>query len=98
MVVLGIALVGFPAFAAGLPAFEDGVKIQAGGQPIDVEVGHLVPTVMDWNGDGKKDLVVGQFSGGKIQVYLNQGTDSAPVFKSGAFLKAGGTEISLPAG
>ena len=75
-----------------------GVKLEAAGKPIDAEVGHLVPWVADWNGDGKKDLLVGQFVGGKIAVYLNEGTDKAPKLGSGRFLEAGGKEISLPAG
>jgi hypothetical protein len=79
-------------------ALQEGVRLQAGGEVIDVEIGHLVPCVTDWNGDGKKDLIVGQFSRGKIRLYLNQGTDKEPVFKDFEYLKAGGAEISLPAG
>ena len=56
------------------------------------------PAVVDWNGDGKKDLIVGQFVGGKVRVYLNQGTDAQPAFKDFAYLQAGGKEISLPCG
>ena len=57
-----------------------------------------MPCALDWNDDGKKDLVVGQFSGGKIGLYLNEGTDGAPVLKNAGFLHAGGAEIRLPAG
>lgn len=78
--------------------FQDGVRLQADGEIIDVAVGHLVPCFSDWNADGKRDLIVGQFSGGKIRLYLNQGTDKDPAFKGFEFLKAGGAEISLPAG
>jgi len=94
---LWVGLAGAAAFAA-MPVLQDGRKIEAGGQAIDVEIGHAVPSVVDWNGDGKKDLIVGQFGGGKIRLYLNQGTDSAPAFKDFTFLQAGGAEISLPAG
>lgn len=90
-----LALLGAGARAAG---FHEGVKLEAGGQAIDVEVGHLVPCVVDWNGDGKRDLVVGQFSGGKIRLYLNEGTDRAPKLGAFTYLEAGGKEISLPAG
>lgn len=84
--------------AEAFGAFEEGVRVQADGEIIDVAVGHLVPCFTDWNADGKRDLIVGQFSGGKIRLYLNQGTDKEPVFKGFEFLKAGGAEISLPAG
>ncbi len=53
--------------------------------------GWAAPAVFDWNGDGKKDLLIGEFASGMelandnnlgnfIRVYLNKGTDSAPEF------------------
>lgn len=81
--------------SAGL---QPGVKLQADGKDIDVRVGHLVPTVVDFNGDGNKDLIVGQFSGGQIRLYLNRGTDKAPAFKDFSYLKGGDKEIRLPSG
>ncbi len=78
--------------------FREGVKLEADDKPIDVEIGHLVPCVTDWNDDGLKDMIVGQFSGGKIRLYLNQGADNAPKFKNFTYLEAGGKQISLPAG
>ena len=85
--------------AAGAgPKLKQGVKLTAAGEPIDVEVGHLVPCVGDWNSDGKKDLLVGQFKTGAIRLYLNQGTDTEPVFGDFSFLQAGGKQIRLDAG
>ena len=81
-----------------LAELQPGVRLQADGKDIDVKIGHLVPTVLDWNGDGKKDLIVGQFSGGRIRVYLNSGTDSVPGFKDFSLLRADTKEIRLPAG
>jgi len=75
-----------------------GIRIQVGGVPITIEGGHPSPSVTDWNGDGNKDLLVGQQSGGKIRIYYNTGTDSDPVFDGFLYLKAKGTEISLPSG
>ena len=80
------------------PAMREGILLKANGKVINVDVGHLVPCVTDWNNDGKKDLIVGQFSGGKIKLYLNHGTDSDPKFKDFTHLDAGGAEINLPAG
>ena len=48
--------------------------------------------------DGRKDMIVGQFDGGKIRLYINRGTDSKPEFGDFQFLHAGGKQISLPAG
>ncbi len=79
-------------------SFLDGVKLEADGATIDIEVGHLVPYAVDWNADDKKDLILGQFSGGKVRLYLNQGTDGEPRLAESSFLEAGGAQISLPAG
>ncbi len=84
--------------SSGSPMFEAGFKIAAGGKPIDIEIGHLVPDVVDWNNDGKKDLVVGQFKEGAICLYLNEGTDAKPVFGEFSLLAAGGKPIKLDAG
>jgi len=89
---------GERASATGDPSLGPGVKLMAGGEPIDVEIGHLVPCVSDWNSDGKKDLLVGQFKSGAIRLYLNQGTDAAPMFKDFSMLHAGGKPIRLDAG
>jgi hypothetical protein len=78
--------------------FAEGTKVMAGDEPINGEVGHLVPCVVDWNNDGKKDLVVGQFGSGAIRLYLNGGTDAAPVFGESTMLEAGGKPIKLDAG
>lgn len=86
------------ALPSALAAFQEGVRLKANNEAIDVEIGHLVPCVTDWNSDGKKDLIVGQFAGGKIRLYLNSGSDAEPAFKGFECLKAGGAEISLPAG
>jgi len=37
------------------------------------------PDVVDWNGDGKKDLIVGN-SNGEIFVFLNKGTNEDPQY------------------
>lgn len=40
------------------------VRLQAGGAPIDVTVGHAAPLVIDIDGDGLRDLLVGEFGTG----------------------------------
>ena len=78
--------------------FKRGIRIKAGGEYIDVRIGHLVPCITDWNNDGKKDMVMGQFSGGAITLFENIGTDEAPVFGEGKPLLAGDKPIKLDAG
>ncbi len=83
---------------AAVPSFEKGIRLQAEGKDINVEIGHLVPVAIDWNHDGKKDLLVGQFMNGAIRLYLNEGTDADPKFGKSSLLQAGGKEIHLSAG
>ena len=102
--IVGLAALAcwaLPCAAAG-PVLLPGVRLQADGKDIDdpASVGHFVPTVADWNGDGKKDLIVGSFTGepGNVRVYLNIGTDAEPKFGKAAFLEAGGQPIKLTGG
>ncbi len=41
---------------------------------------------MDWNNDGKKDLVTGEREG-YVRIYLNTGTDSSPSFSGFTYLQ-----------
>jgi hypothetical protein len=72
------------------------VLVLDGKQPIDVDVGHATPYVVDWDGDGKKDLLVGQFGEGKLRIYLNKGTDAEPRFDGFTYLQAGGKDATVP--
>jgi hypothetical protein len=63
-----------------------------------VRIGHLVPYISDWNNDGKKDMVMGQFMSGAITLFENIGTDEAPVLGEGKPLLAGDKPIKLDAG
>lgn len=40
--------------------------VLADGKPIDVTTGHAAPYVMDWDGDGTRDLLVGEFGNGRF--------------------------------
>jgi len=42
------------------------VRILAGGKPIVVTTGHAAPYVRDCDGDGVRDLIVGEFGDGKF--------------------------------
>jgi hypothetical protein len=90
------------ALALALPAaaqtFEDPIRILADGKPIDTDVGHAAPYVYDFDGDGARDLLVGQFGSGKLRIYRNQGTDKAPVWGQLEWLQAGGQDATVPAG
>ena len=55
------------------------------------------PVAIDWNGDGKLDLLAGN-SAGYIQYFENVGTNAEPVFEDRGYLKAGGQTIRHMAG
>jgi len=67
-------------------------RIQAHGTEIATD-NNAWPWVCDWNLDGRKDLLVGQEGINEppnVYVYLNQGTDSAPVFGDSTPVLRGG--------
>ena len=81
-----------------LPQLADPVMILAGGKPMNVTTGHAAPFALDFDRDGKKDLIVGQFAEGKARVYLNVGTDAAPEFDKWTFLQAGDADARIRPG
>ena len=52
------------------------------------------PFVVDWNGDHKKDILLGS-GGGTLLVYLNQGEDSKPLFASPLPVEVEGEELTV---
>ncbi len=74
--------------------------VQANG--IDIQVpGYSVPSFIEWNNDGLKDLVIGQGSGaqppGKVRVYLNVGTETYPQFSDFVYVKSKNADLTIPA-
>jgi hypothetical protein len=84
---------------AQTPVFDVPVALEANGGPINVGYGgNASPFVVDWNGDGRKDILLGQFDGGKVRFYENIGEDTAPAFGDFVYLQADGSDISLTSG
>ena len=78
--------------------FEEPKIIQAGDKPIDVDIGHAAPFMVDLDGDGLKDLLVGQFGEGKLRIYRNVGTKESPKFDSFTWFQDGTKEGRVPTG
>lgn len=74
------------------------VRLQAAGKPIDTDVGHAAPCIADFDGDGVKDLLVGQFGDGILWFYKNLGTDAKPKYAAGVKFKNGAADGRVPTG
>jgi hypothetical protein len=72
------------------------VMLECDGKPIDMAaaIGHAGPVERDLDGDGRLDLVVGNF-GGHFQLFANRGTRQAPVYTALGDLKAGGEVVQI---
>lgn len=76
------------------PEFEAPKAVLGGESPIRTEApGYAAPELFDINGDGRKDLVVGQFADGKIAVYAGQDDGS---FGERSWLQADGKVAEVP--
>jgi hypothetical protein len=87
LVLTGVTVAGAAEFAAP-------VRLSGGGQAVRVESpGYAAPCWADVDGDGKKDLLVGQFNDGKIRVYRNLGKNK---LAAGQWLQAEGQVAQIP--
>jgi hypothetical protein len=93
---LAVALLATPALAG--PELGPPVRVHAGAEPIDTQVGHAAPFLHDMDGDGLRDLLVGQMGQGLMRVYRNTGTATAPAFAAGEVFQADGKDGTVEAG
>ena len=98
--VLVLVLAGLMATASICLSSElaEPVRLEAAGKPIDTEIGHAAPFVYDFDGDGLKDLLVGQFGEGLLRIYRNEGTNSEPKLAAGVKFKEGKEDGRVPSG
>jgi hypothetical protein len=94
---LGAALLACSAaLACADDTFEDPKLITSEGKPIQVQSpGYAVPCLADLDGDGVRDLLVGQFKKGKISLFKGKEAGSTD-FAAHAWLQAGGADVEIP--
>lgn len=85
-----------PESVSSISVFEPPTRLKADGKVIDTgdANGHCGPTIVDLDGDGLNDLVVGDFSG-KFHFYRNVGTATTPAYESSGLLKAGDKDAEV---
>jgi WD40 repeat protein len=84
---------GYPRFTTTFTPL--GLIVQESGRDLLVPSTRSSPVVMDFTGDGKKDLLTGS-TDGTILLYKNLGTDSLPVFSGYSLVQSNGQPIDLP--
>lgn len=82
------------ATSAGLPDFPTGTLLLDGTTTLTVSSGRSSVAVADLNGDGRKDLLVGNTEG-QLLFFANVGTEAAPRFAGSEFLKADDAAVDL---
>jgi hypothetical protein len=95
-----IALAAAAPLVAHDPASEllPAVRVEAAGKPIDTAIGHAAPFVADFDGDGVRDLLVGQFGDGILWIYRNVGSNAEPKLAAGVKFKDGNPDGRVPTG
>lgn len=68
----------------------DGAVLDTGG------IGHAAPYYGDCDGDGVKELLVGEFKDGALRIYKNNGTNDKPEFQDFEFFKIGDEQAIVP--
>lgn len=63
--------------------------VDENGMPITVgKSAYSAPLIYDWDGDGKKDILIGEFGHAKesnIVIHLNKGSNKKPKYSSTSF-------------
>lgn len=80
------------------PRFDGGTPLQVGlpGAKSDIDIGERpTPSVVDWNNDGRRDIVAGS-KDGRIHLFINEGTDAAWDFRLEQYVQENGSDMIVP--
>lgn len=79
------------------PMFGPFTWIESSGTQIDVGY-YGAPCIVDWDGDGLKDMILGEFTYGKIRFYPNSDSNDSPLFTGFTYVQSDGVDITMPYG
>ena len=92
--LLWVLVVASGTCLVGAAEFQPPIRLKTGDTAIRVESpGYAAPCWADLKGNGKKQLLVGQFNEGKIRVFEQV---SAENFRPGEWLRAEGNVAEVP--
>ncbi|MHC4991258.1 MAG: FG-GAP-like repeat-containing protein [Planctomycetota bacterium] len=80
------------------PTFDGGTYLLVGEPGLKTEInvgGRATSSIVDWNDDARKDLMTGAVDG-KIRVYVNEGTDTEPDFRTEQIVQSNGGDLVVP--
>ena len=94
--LLALALCSLAQNSAAPPLLGKPEDIRVHGKAFRIER-TPAPLVYDFDQDGKKDLLVGEYVGStnRCRIYRNVGTDASPTFSGYACLRAGGEDAVM---
>ncbi len=77
--------------------FAEPIAIEVNDQPLDVELGgNAAPWVHDFDGDGVRDLLVGEEFDGRLRIYRNRGSNVKPKFSGFELFQQGAEQGKVP--
>lgn len=76
------------------PDFVSQTFVQNSGTSLVVTSARSSPAVVDFDGDGRKDILSGN-TNGQVVFYANVGTDAAPVFAGYTYFEVAGVPLDL---
>lgn len=87
---------GVPREAPAAVELEAPERLKSADTFIDMgkQIAHAGPSMFDFDGDGKRDLIVGNFRG-TLALYRNAGSAAEPEWEGKGFLEAEGKEVQI---
>ncbi len=92
--LLSAFVLAFATVVGSAAEFKSPIRLRSGNEALRAESpGYASPCWADFHGDGKMHLLVGQFRGGKLQVFKHLDGEK---FEPGSWVQAAGSTAEIP--